>query len=151
PNFGPPRPASVAQAPVAADQWQGRTDHEKWAMIQNLPPPPANTDTNRAEYMASIKRWHARHPTAKGPTEDRPYPLTPGTAALGSGECSGCGMIGHLWRECTAARKLPPFETKWRGKFNAIKRAAAPTTAVNFVGGDTEPTAVTEDKFEQWK
>ncbi|KAG6806208.1 hypothetical protein H0H92_012234 [Tricholoma furcatifolium] len=69
----------------------------------------------------------------------------PGTARPGSGECLGCGQLGHLAASCTAEVKLPEYEFRWRRKVNFVKRDATTprTVSVNLVDddGDDEPTA----------
>ncbi|GLB45242.1 hypothetical protein LshimejAT787_2100020 [Lyophyllum shimeji] len=137
PSFGPPRPTNpqyTNQTPAAA---RARTDAQKWEIIQRLPAPLPDTPGNRATYQVSITRWYSMFPGATAATEDRPFPLKPGTCALGTGECSDCGMMGHRSDTCTAQQKLPNIEIKWRRKVNSIKgavtRAANQTTAVNLV------------------
>ncbi|KAF8871404.1 hypothetical protein BD779DRAFT_1805952 [Infundibulicybe gibba] len=54
-----------------------------------------NTPAGRELYERQISDWTSKHGTA-GPTELRPYPLTPGTTPVASGECWKCGRPGHV-------------------------------------------------------
>ncbi|KAG6838955.1 hypothetical protein C0991_007042 [Blastosporella zonata] len=120
--------------PAQQNTQQQRSDAEKWTLIQQLPQPEAISDASRARYHAAVNQWHAINLRAYAATEDRPYPLTPGTAPLGSRECTGCGRVGHLENNCTATTRIPQIESRWRRKVDSIKRAAnTPTIAVSLV------------------
>jgi hypothetical protein len=59
---------------------------------------------------------------------ERPYPLRPGTAILGLGECYSCGMVTdpmHLSSQCTATSQLRPHETQWCQYVAGLLRRAA--------------------------
>ena len=76
PSFNPERPA-----------------HEQLADVLNkvLPLHPKNAEAI-AQYNAQILFWQATYgQNEKGPNESRPYPLTPGTVPVTSGECWKCG------------------------------------------------------------
>ncbi|KAG6807325.1 hypothetical protein H0H92_007995 [Tricholoma furcatifolium] len=139
PNFGTPR-----QTPRSSAPYKGRTDQEKWNIISRLPDPPADTPANRVTYRERVAQWHRENPALNVPTEDRPYPCMPGTVRPGSGECLGCGQLGHLAASCTAEVKLPEYEFRWRRKVNFVKRDATMPRAVsvNLVDDDDddEPT-----------
>jgi hypothetical protein len=49
-------------------------------------------------------------------------PLTPGTAALGSQECYGCGKAGHTGRDCPIPEdeRINPRERAWRNYITKI-------------------------------
>ena len=52
---------------------------------------PRNTD-GIALYNAQVLTWQSTYgQSGKGPNETRPYPLTPGTVPVASGECWKCG------------------------------------------------------------
>ena len=73
--------------------------------------------------------------------ESRPYPLTPGTSPVASGECFSCGKTGHPSATCTSNRRIPEAERAWRQKANSIRagaNAAARTNSpnVNLVAED---------------
>ncbi|KAJ6476970.1 hypothetical protein C8R45DRAFT_1102257 [Mycena sanguinolenta] len=80
-------------------------------------------------YTQQIAAYTQKHGTRK-PSKERPYPLTPGTVAVGSGECHKCGLIGHFSAECTTATNLliPDIEMRWRQIVQSIRTRAAWTT-----------------------
>ncbi|KAG6824928.1 hypothetical protein H0H92_005377 [Tricholoma furcatifolium] len=116
-----------------------RTDQEKWEIISCLPDPLADTPANCTLYRDRVAQWHCENPTLNVPTEDRPYPCMPGTAQLGSGECLGCGHLGHLAAACIAETKIPDYESRWRQKVNFIRRDATTprTVGINLVNAGT--------------
>ncbi|KAG6809270.1 hypothetical protein H0H92_000924 [Tricholoma furcatifolium] len=137
PNFGQARPATTPRpaAPGPVPSRPGRTDAEKWAIIQRLPAPVPLTDASRMAHAVQVAQWLSTNVGMTAATEDRPFPLKPGTAQLGSGECTGCGGMGHYESVCTSEVKLHPIESRWRRKANSIRKGAtAAATTVNFVG-----------------
>ena len=84
-------------------------------------------------YNNQIATWHATYgQNGKGPTETRPYPLSPGTVPVASGECWKCGHRSHHPGPCPAP-PVPAPETKWRSIVQTIRKKAemAAVTAVN--------------------
>ncbi|KAH7918439.1 hypothetical protein BV22DRAFT_1024580, partial [Leucogyrophana mollusca] len=66
--------------------------------------------------------WHTQFGMDATPSTDRPYPLKPGTAALGSRECFRCGIVStptHHAPDCTNT-SVPAQETKWRNIVSAL-------------------------------
>ncbi|KAG6852607.1 hypothetical protein C0991_010536 [Blastosporella zonata] len=117
------RDANTALAQLAVPQWNlqmQQSNAEKWVIILRLPGPAAVTDASRATHQNNVGQWHANNPRAKAATEDRPYPLTLGTALLGSGECTGCRRMGHMESGCMASTRLMQIETKWCRKVDSI-------------------------------
>ncbi|KAJ6570437.1 hypothetical protein DFH09DRAFT_1313045 [Mycena vulgaris] len=52
----------------------------------------ASTPAGQAAYQLQVQAWAAANPTKyQGGDEYAPYPLTPGTEAVGTGECFDCG------------------------------------------------------------
>jgi hypothetical protein len=81
-----------------------------------LVPQRPNTEAGMRQYKADIDLWHRTYSTDRMTTLDQPYPLRPGTALVGSGECYNCGMVTeptHLSSQCTVSSLLRPHETKW--------------------------------------
>ncbi|KAF8187311.1 hypothetical protein K438DRAFT_1972934 [Mycena galopus ATCC 62051] len=121
-----------------------RPDAERLQMIRAAPamihPRTAVGQTAYAQQMAAYTQAHG---TSK-PSEDRPYPLTPGTVAVGSGGCHQCGHLGHFFDKCTAAaeRHVPETERRWRqivqSIISRIARIAREATAVNVVADAAE-------------
>lgn len=77
---------------------------ERAASIPQRP----NTEAGKRQYEQDVEMWHAMHGQTS-PSIERPYPLKPGTALLGSGECFGCGIVtepSHTAGTCTATESL---------------------------------------------
>ncbi|KAG6823441.1 hypothetical protein H0H92_010200, partial [Tricholoma furcatifolium] len=145
----PPTLCALWTLASQATQTPARTDTEKWTIVQRLARPDPASDMSRAAYRTAINQWHAANPRSYAANEDRPYPLTPGTAPLGSGECTGCGHTGHLENACTAASHIPQIESRWRRKVDLIRRAVnAPVVAVNLVNtADILPPGITHEQL----
>ncbi|KAG6852276.1 hypothetical protein C0991_001364 [Blastosporella zonata] len=151
----PPTPLKVAAAALDRMKLGPTIPAPNFGPVQTSnstlqPTTTQNGQIMQTAYLAMVMKWHSNNPGAKAGTKVRPYPLTPGTAALGSGECTKCGMMGHFWESCTAtpAAIIPPFESKWRCKVNSIRRTVnAPTTSVNVVNVDVNK--LTEGELHQ--
>ena len=79
-------------------------------------PQHSNSNEGRQQYKADIDAWHTAHGAEATSSLSQLYPVTPGTALPGSGECFECGMITephHMGGNCKAKIRLPPLETKW--------------------------------------
>ena len=106
-----------------------------------------------AQYNAQVMAWHAAHgQNGKGPNETRPYPLTPGTVPVASGECWKCEQRTHHPGPCTAPA-VPAPETKWRSIAQTIRKRAemvappVPSIGVNLVAEESD-TVYTYDADE---
>ncbi|KAJ7507991.1 hypothetical protein B0H11DRAFT_1704595 [Mycena galericulata] len=138
----PPNPTDSARAPFR------RPDAERLRKITATPAViHPRTTAGLAAYASQITVYEQKHGVGGSkPNEDRPYPLTPGTVDVASGECHGCGIMGHFATRCTAPANLrvPELETKWRQIAQSIRsraeRDARPATAINIVANadDTE-------------
>ena len=59
-----------------------------------------DTPEGKANYQTALQAWEAVYPPAREVDfTTAPYPLTPGTAPLGSRECYRCGIPGHITRD----------------------------------------------------
>jgi hypothetical protein len=63
-----------------------------------------NTNAGHAAYRLQLEEWDRKHGRETKVTEETPYPLCPGTAAVCSGECWICGRTGHRRDQC----QVPP-------------------------------------------
>jgi hypothetical protein len=133
-----PRPQFMFRPPVKAAAQQAtypqRTDQERMADIQaNALPIHPDTPTGRALYDTQVAVWTRAH-SIKKPNEWRPYPLTPGSSPVASGECWTCGQLSHLPADCQRPA-VPEQEVTWRriagGVGNRLRRAGA--SSVNVV------------------
>lgn len=93
-------------------------------------------------YNTQILLWQNTYgQNGKGPNETRPYPLTPGTVPVASGECWRCGHRTHHPGPCPAP-PVPTLETKWRSIAQTIRKraemAAASAISVNLVTEDSD-------------
>ncbi|KAJ7884965.1 hypothetical protein B0H13DRAFT_905467 [Mycena leptocephala] len=94
-----------------------------------------------AAYAQQITAYAQKHGTLK-PSEERPYPLTPGTVAVGSGECHKCGR----WDTSVLNAPLPATSSsptsRYAGARSSSPSAPAPhapqTLAVNIVADASE-------------
>lgn len=141
PNFQPaPTHTQPQPAPVHLQNTQfrqstanPRPDTDRFADITRLALPiHPNTPAGRALYVIQVTTWQASS-NGRGPNELRPYPLSPGTCPVASGECWKCGYTGHMRTACTNAT-VPALESRWRSIADGIRsRARAAGVAVNFV------------------
>ena len=74
-------PTAPARSPLTCNQIL-----ERVAGILHCP----DTEEGWRQYKADVAAWHNTHRQTT-PNIDRPYPLTPGMAPLGSSECYNCG------------------------------------------------------------
>ncbi|KAF9540436.1 hypothetical protein CPC08DRAFT_770794 [Agrocybe pediades] len=133
----PPRfTAATARVPSnssTAPQQQFRPDNERLVDILKLPTTVhPNTPEGRRAYQADLDKWATNNPL-RIVNEFHPYPLTPGTSPILSGECWKCGCVGHMNTACTATVLIPQPESKWRSIAASVKRKAS-VASVNLVG-----------------
>ncbi|KAF8219272.1 hypothetical protein L208DRAFT_1418474, partial [Tricholoma matsutake] len=106
-----------------------------------------NTPAGRAAYNAQIAQWDNDYP-GQLVSELRPYPLSPGTAPVASGECWKCSMIRHMSPNCDSPNQVPAFKGCWRSIAATIKHSCPPTTTrnVNYVATNLW---VTKEEYDQ--
>jgi hypothetical protein len=96
------------------------------------------TPAGKVAYQAQVAKWSAQNGD-RPVNEMRPYPLSPGTSPVASGECWKCGYTGHRGPDCPDPNPVPMIEQKWRSIAATISRRAgstAATAAVNLVMED---------------
>ena len=110
------------------------TSTDRDALQQSLvyyPLQPNTTGGNRV-WLGQLRDWRAKH--GESPiTPATGFPLHPGGAAPGSGECFGCGLVGHRRDSglCNT-EAINPRERTFRTICGRIL-CAAPAAQVNFV------------------
>ena len=83
---------------------------EKLGVVPHHP----NTEMGRRQYEMDIELWHRTHGAEGIPSLDYPYPLRPGTAEIGSGECYNCGMTTdpvHFSSQCVSNEPIRTQES----------------------------------------
>ncbi|KAG1760456.1 hypothetical protein EDD22DRAFT_765284, partial [Suillus occidentalis] len=55
-----------------------------------------DTATGQAAYEEQLRQWRNKWGSGARCSEHTPFPLTPGTAQICSGECFRCGAHGHI-------------------------------------------------------
>jgi hypothetical protein len=149
PARGGYQPPGAYQAPNQPANRQNRTPAERMDdVIRRALPIHPNTPAGRALYNAQIIQWNTEH-AGQQASEIRPYPLSPGTAPVASGECWKCGMIGHMGPGCENPTPLPGVESRWRSIATSIKRSCPPTTMgnINFVNEVSQWTS--REEYDQ--
>ena len=120
------QPQHVQLAPkTTPSTYSERPAHERLADVLSkaLPIQPNNPE-GLVNYSNQIAVWQATYgQNGKGPTETRPYPLSPGTVPVASGECWKCGRKSHHPAPCSAP-PVPALETKWRSIAQTIRKKA---------------------------
>ena len=102
-----------------------------------------DTPEGRANYQAALQAWEAIHPPAReADFTTPPYPLTPGTAPLGSRECYTCGIQGHITKDHDP--NIPAVnnrEQRWRAfigrNLQTWTRTDYPIAQINVQDGET--------------
>jgi hypothetical protein len=109
---------------------------ERTAMIPQRP----SSNEGRQQYKADVNEWHNTHGMNATPSITRPYPITPGTALPGTGECFDCGMVTdprHTSGSCENKARLPPLETRWRqivtGTLRRLAQPRVQPTPIQYV------------------
>ena len=97
---------------------------ERFATVIQRP----NTEEGKRQYKADVDLWHVTHGPNATPSLDKPYPLCPGTAAVGVGKCFQCRELTDLRHQssnCDRTEQAPPLEARWRQAAAAMLRWAA--------------------------
>ena len=137
PAPGPPSPNLFLPPAAKTPRAVFRSDAERLvdAHRNRLPHHPATAD-GLLKYKAQVITWTTGNPSGK-PNEYHPYPLTPGTAPVGSGECRKCGMLGHRGDSDPSTNLVPELEMIWRriaGGIHSRANTAGTAAPVQMVG-----------------
>jgi len=113
--FAQNRPPPVARTP--SQPRAPATEADKAALRARLEAYPIQPDTpeGTAAYLRQLTVWKAAFPALRV-TEQTGFPLRPGGAPAGSGECYRCGKGGHIRPECDTPPEqlIPPLESTFR-------------------------------------
>jgi len=107
-----------------------------------------DTPAGRTAYNTQITEWNSNNPR-QFVNELRPYPLSPGTSPVASGECWKCGKPGHLGPNCIVTDQVPALEQRWRAIAATIKREnnLAAAESINYVS--TNETWLSREEYDQ--
>src|ERR1700733_8135584 len=106
-----------------------------------------NTPAGQALYNAQITQWNINNPGLYV-SETQPYPLSPRTAPVVSGECWKCGMLGHTSPNCQTPNPIPAFEEHWRSIAGTIKRSCPSSSMMNVNYISSEGPWVTREEYD---
>ena len=99
------------------------TEAEKATLKASLSIYPAQPETleGEAAYLDQLRAWRRTNGDSNV-TKFTGFPLRPGGAPPGSGECYNCGRTGHRRVECqaTGSKKIPQFEATFRAICGSI-------------------------------
>lgn len=152
PAYAPAQQAQAAPAPRARGAGGSYTFAEHSAqdqvlMSRELQPRLADLTrtrllraANAAAYTTQVAKYDADYGNVL-PTEQRPYPLTPGTVDYASNECFQCGQPSHgRGGTCAAgAPRLPFKERSMRMTASVIHGYTKPRIGVGRGGGGAQP------------
>jgi hypothetical protein len=137
--FQAPQTTTVSQS---NNQRPPATQADRAALIIALKKYPQHPDTEagRQAHQAQQAEWVKTHGIGAFITEATPYPLRPGTLAVGSGECYTCGFSGHMGRRdgstCGGNRALHVHEQTWRAICSRILRQTRVAASIQMVAVD---------------
>ncbi|PPQ72271.1 hypothetical protein CVT25_008095 [Psilocybe cyanescens] len=103
-----------------------------------------STPEGVAAYNTAMQAWEGVYPPGREVDfTTAPYPLTPGTANIGSRECFACGQCGHITRECTTDTvKINNREQRWRAFIGRQLFGFRPVSRPDTIGISQISTAV---------
>ena len=118
------------------------TEAEKATLRASLALYPIQPETpdGEATYLEQLRTWR-RINGDNHVTKSTGFPLRPGGASPGSGECYNCGQAGHRRMDCTAgsSKKIPQLEANFRAICGSVLGQPPRRTAqVNYVATNEE-------------
>jgi len=124
------RPLPPRGAGLRGSMFMNRPALSRTQILEKLSTVPhhPNTEAGRRQYEMDVELWHRMHGAEGIPSLDYPYPLRPGTAEIGSGECYNCGMTTdpiHFSSQCVSNEPIRTHESRWRQYIAALLRRTA--------------------------
>ena len=118
------------------------TEEEKKTLKSSLSLYPIQPETTEGEaaYLDQLRAWRRTNGDSHV-TKFTGFPLRPGGAPPGSGECYNCGQTGHKRMDCQATgnKKIPQFEATFRAICGSILGQPGRRIAqINYVAGEDE-------------
>ena len=118
------------------------TEEEKTTLKTSLSLYPIQPETPEGEaaYLDQLRAWR-RTNGDNHVTKFTGFPLRPGGAPPGSGECYNCGRTGHRRTDCqaTSTKKIPQFEATFRAICGSILgQPGCRIAQINYVAGEDE-------------
>jgi hypothetical protein len=118
------------------------TEDEKTTLRTSLSLYPIQPETPEGEatYLDQLRTWR-RTNGDNHVSKFTGFPLRPGGAPPGSGECYNCGRTGHRRIDCqaTGPKKIPQFEATFRAICGSILGQPGRRIAqINYVTGEDE-------------
>jgi hypothetical protein len=144
--------AFAAAQPPASPFATGKSGYEDLAhqaIANNLPYP--NTDEGRRLYMAAVTTWKRTHGENTAPDwSTGHFPLSPGTAPLGSSECFRCGIQGHMRPVCESLghTEIPKQESDWRARIQGIIKSRRTRDTLPVFIVDSEEVAIDTSVYD---
>ena len=87
-------------------------------------------------YDSQMNTWFQKNGHAKL-TRKMSFPLCPGGAPPGSGECYKCGIVGHQGAVCTSNNKIPKLEGDFQAICGSILNPCHEPLQVNYIAMGT--------------
>ena len=118
------------------------TEDEKATLRASLSLYPIQPETPEGEnlYLEQLRAWRRVNGTNNA-SKFTGFPLRPGGAPPGSGECYNCGLTGHRRIDCqtTGPKKIPQLEATFRALCGSILGQPGRHIAqINYVAGEDE-------------
>ena len=118
------------------------TEEEKTTLKTSLSLYPIQPETPEGEaaYLDQLRTWR-RTNGDNNVSKFTGFPLRPGGAPPGSGECYNCGRTGHRRIDCqaTSTKKIPQLEATFRAICGSILGQPGRRIAqINYVAGEDE-------------